>query len=75
MVLNHDDLLEMNIHVDQDGHITSIVNWADAKVAPFGTSIGGLGNGSWRLDIITLAFPSSLPLPQSAVLEKILRYH
>jgi hypothetical protein len=42
-VVNHDDLLEMNIHVDEDtGRITGIVDWADAKVAPFGTSLGGL---------------------------------
>jgi Phosphotransferase enzyme family len=43
MVLNHDDLLEMNIHVDEGtGRITGIVDWADAKIAPFGTSLGGL---------------------------------
>jgi len=43
MVLNHDDLLEMNIHVDKGtGRITGIVDWADAKIAPFGTSLGGL---------------------------------
>jgi hypothetical protein len=42
-VLNHDDLLEMNIHVDEaTGHITGIVDWADAKIAPFGTSFWGL---------------------------------
>ena len=43
MVLNHDDLLEMNIHVNEDtGCITGIVDWADAKITPFGTSLGGL---------------------------------
>ncbi|KAF2175644.1 hypothetical protein K469DRAFT_609951 [Zopfia rhizophila CBS 207.26] len=43
MVLNHDDLLEMNIHMDMGtGRITGIVDWADAKIAPFGTSLGGL---------------------------------
>lgn len=43
MVLNHDDLFEMNIHVDEDtGRITGIVDWADAKVARFGTSLRGL---------------------------------
>ncbi|KND86463.1 hypothetical protein TOPH_08900 [Tolypocladium ophioglossoides CBS 100239] len=43
MVLNHDDLLEMNIHVDEvTGGITGIVDWADAIIAPFGTSLGGL---------------------------------
>lgn len=43
MVLNHNDLLEMNIHVDAGtGHITGIVDWADAKVSPFGLSLWGL---------------------------------
>lgn len=43
MVLNHDDLVEMNIHVDEGtGRITGIVDWTDAKIAPFGTSLGGL---------------------------------
>lgn len=43
LVLNHDDLLEMNIHVDEGtGRITGIVDWADAIIAPFGTSLGGL---------------------------------
>ena len=43
IILNHDDLLEMNIHIDKDtGHITGIVDWADAKIAPFGTSLWGL---------------------------------
>jgi hypothetical protein len=43
MVLNHDDLLEMNIHVaKRTGRITGIVDWADAKITPFGTSLGGL---------------------------------
>ena len=43
MVLNHDDLLEMNIHVDEEtGRITGIVDWADAIIAPFGTSLCGL---------------------------------
>ncbi|PGH20439.1 hypothetical protein AJ80_03585 [Polytolypa hystricis UAMH7299] len=43
MVINHDDLLEMNIHVDEkSGCITSIVDWAEAKIAPFGTSLWGL---------------------------------
>lgn len=43
VVLNHGDLLEMNIHVDgESGRITGIVDWADAKVAPFGTSLWGL---------------------------------
>ncbi|EGC47476.1 conserved hypothetical protein [Histoplasma capsulatum var. duboisii H88] len=43
MAVQHDDLLENNIHVDEStGRITSIVDWADAIVAPFGVSLGGL---------------------------------
>jgi hypothetical protein len=43
IVLNHDDLLDMNIHVDEGtGRITGIVDWADAIFGPFGTSLGGL---------------------------------
>ncbi|KAI1779168.1 hypothetical protein F4818DRAFT_241234 [Hypoxylon cercidicola] len=43
MVLQHDDLLENNFHVEEaTGCITGIVDWADAKVAPYGISLGGL---------------------------------
>ncbi|OHE93879.1 hypothetical protein CORC01_10778 [Colletotrichum orchidophilum] len=43
MTINHDDLFEMNVHIDQEtGQITGIVDWADAKIAPFGTSLWGL---------------------------------
>jgi len=43
MTLQHDDLLENNFHVEEaTGHITGIVDWADAKVAPYGISLGGL---------------------------------
>ena len=43
MVLNHDNLLEMNIHVDEaTGCITGVVGWSDIKIAPFDTSLGGL---------------------------------
>jgi hypothetical protein len=42
-VLNHDDLLEMNIHVDTNtGAIPGIADWADVKIAPFGMSFWGL---------------------------------
>ncbi|CRG90079.1 serine protein kinase, putative [Talaromyces islandicus] len=38
-----DDLLENNIHVDETtGHITGIVDWSAAIIAPFGVSLGGL---------------------------------
>lgn len=43
MVLQHDDVLENNFHVEEaTGHITGIVDWANAKVAPYGISLGGL---------------------------------
>ncbi|KAF4436594.1 Protein kinase-like domain protein [Fusarium austroafricanum] len=43
MVLQHDDLLENNIHVDEaTGHITGIIDWADAKIAPFGVSLASM---------------------------------
>ena len=43
MVVQHDDLLENNIHVNEaTGHITGIVDWADAMNGPFGVSLGGL---------------------------------
>ncbi|UPK91157.1 hypothetical protein LCI18_002092 [Fusarium solani-melongenae] len=43
MVLQHDDLLENNIHVDEaTGHITGIIDWADAKIAPFGVSLANM---------------------------------
>jgi len=43
MVLQHDDLEENNFHVEEaTGHITGVVDWANAKVAPYGISLGGL---------------------------------
>jgi hypothetical protein len=43
MVVQHDDLLENNVHVDEaTGHLTGVVDWANAKVAPYGISLGGL---------------------------------
>jgi hypothetical protein len=43
MVIQHDDLLENNFYVEEaTGHITGIVDWANAKVAPYGISLGGL---------------------------------
>lgn len=41
--IQHDDFLENNFHVDEaTGHITGVVDWADAMIAPFGLSLGGL---------------------------------
>lgn len=43
MVVNHDDRVENNIHVDErTGRITGIADWPDAKIAPFGVSLGAL---------------------------------
>ncbi|KND87491.1 hypothetical protein TOPH_07899 [Tolypocladium ophioglossoides CBS 100239] len=45
MVLNHGDLSEMNILVDPStGHITGVIDWAEAKICPFGISLWGLEN-------------------------------
>ncbi|KAF4964136.1 hypothetical protein FSARC_7918 [Fusarium sarcochroum] len=42
MSLQHDDLLENNIHVDETtGRITGIVDWDNAIIAPFGVSFCG----------------------------------
>jgi aminoglycoside phosphotransferase (APT) family kinase protein len=42
-VLQHDDLLENNFYVEEaTGYITGIVDWANAKVAPYGISLSGL---------------------------------
>ncbi|KAI9049586.1 hypothetical protein LZ554_006612 [Drepanopeziza brunnea f. sp. 'monogermtubi'] len=43
MVFQHDDLAVNNIHVDEaSGRITGIVDWADAKVCPFGVSLANM---------------------------------
>jgi hypothetical protein len=42
-VLTHQDLSGMNINVDPDtGHITGVVDWADATIEPFGMALWGL---------------------------------
>jgi hypothetical protein len=55
-VLNHADLQEPNIHVDESsGAIPGIVDWEGAEFGPFGTALGGLefflgvqtGDGEW----------------------------
>jgi hypothetical protein len=41
--LQHDDFLENNFHVNEaTGHITGVVDWAAAIIAPFGVSLGAL---------------------------------
>jgi hypothetical protein len=43
IALQHGDILENNIHVEEaTGHITGVVDWPDAFVAPFGLSLGGV---------------------------------
>jgi hypothetical protein len=42
MVLGHEDPLEMNIHVEEDGRIAGFTDWADAIVTPFGTTLRAL---------------------------------
>ncbi|KAE8151306.1 hypothetical protein BDV25DRAFT_139027 [Aspergillus avenaceus] len=45
LVLSHDDLCEMNIIVyPEEGGISGIVDWADAKTLPFGMSLWGFLN-------------------------------
>jgi hypothetical protein len=42
-VLNHADLVEPNIHVDESsGAIPGIVDWEGAEFGPFGTALGAL---------------------------------
>ena len=43
--LSHGDLCEMNILVDSEtGNITGIVDWAEARILPFGFSLWGFEN-------------------------------
>ena len=42
-VLTHSDLSNTNILVDSDsGHLTGVVDWADARIEPFGIALWGL---------------------------------
>ncbi|UNI24493.1 hypothetical protein JDV02_010233 [Purpureocillium takamizusanense] len=44
-VLSHGDLCEMNILVNSEtGYVTGIVDWAEARIVPFGFSLWGLEN-------------------------------
>ncbi|KAF4498622.1 Mus38 [Fusarium agapanthi] len=44
-VLSHRDLCEMNILISPEtGHITGIVDWAEARILPFGASLWGFEN-------------------------------
>ncbi|KAF1986149.1 hypothetical protein K402DRAFT_421368 [Aulographum hederae CBS 113979] len=44
-VLTHGDLCEMNFLVDpQSGHLTGVIDWAEAEILPFGCALWGLKN-------------------------------
>ncbi|KAK8912154.1 hypothetical protein H634G_10873 [Metarhizium anisopliae BRIP 53293] len=44
-VLNHEDLCEMNILINsKTGHMTGIVDWAEARILPFGFALWSLEN-------------------------------
>ncbi|KAF2804705.1 uncharacterized protein BDZ99DRAFT_425575 [Mytilinidion resinicola] len=45
LVLTHDDLCEMNILMDPEtGKITGFIDWAEAKILPFGFALWGFLN-------------------------------
>ncbi|KAF2794060.1 hypothetical protein K505DRAFT_242956 [Melanomma pulvis-pyrius CBS 109.77] len=45
LVLTHGDLCEMNILINpKTGHITGIIDWAEAKLLPFGFALWGFLN-------------------------------
>lgn len=44
-VLTHGDLCEMNFLVElETGHLTGLVDWAEAEILPFGCALRGLEN-------------------------------
>lgn len=44
-VLTHGDLCEMNFLVDPEtGHLTGVIDWAEAGILPFGCALWGLEN-------------------------------
>ncbi|RDW81273.1 aminoglycoside phosphotransferase family protein [Aspergillus mulundensis] len=51
LVLTHTDLCEMNVMVDPEtGGITGIIDWAEAKVLPFGMALWGVLNMLGSMD-------------------------
>lgn len=43
MTLSHEDLTEKNVLVDPStGHLTGIIDWVDAMIAPFGVGLYGV---------------------------------
>ncbi|KAF5022042.1 hypothetical protein F66182_5925 [Fusarium sp. NRRL 66182] len=43
-VITHGDLNETNILVDNAGHISGVIDWAESKIYPFGISLWALEN-------------------------------
>lgn len=43
-VITHGDLNETNILVDDAGHITGVIDWAESRILPFGSSLWALEN-------------------------------
>ncbi|KAJ9644795.1 hypothetical protein H2204_001257 [Knufia peltigerae] len=51
LVLSHGDLSEFNIYVDVNtGHLTGIIDWAEACILPFGISLWSLENILGHMD-------------------------
>lgn len=52
MVLSHGDLCEMNFLVDENsGHLAGVIDWAEAEIRPFGSSLWGLENILGYMDV------------------------
>jgi hypothetical protein len=50
-VLNHGDFCEMNLLINSEtGYTTGIVDWAEARILPFGFSLWGLENVLGHMD-------------------------
>jgi hypothetical protein len=51
-VLTHGDLNEMNFLVDESsGHLTGVIDWAEAKILPFGMNLWGFENILGYMDL------------------------
>jgi Ser/Thr protein kinase RdoA (MazF antagonist) len=56
LVLTHSDLNDVNIVVDKEsGHVTGVVDWANATIQPFGftlyaldNALGSMGHCGWQ---------------------------
>jgi aminoglycoside/choline kinase family phosphotransferase len=52
VVLVHDDFGSLNILSDDDGNVTAVVDWSDARYLPFGWNLYGIAEfyGYMRVD-------------------------